>query len=100
MTDKAELAGIFTGFVDVPLDYESMMKNLVGMIRLKHYEKGTSYRELGIKFMRDEVKEESEELEAEFDEFRSWEFVEREALHLALAALLLSQLAREKGARS
>ena len=100
MSDKAPLAGIFTGFVDVPLDYKSMMQNLAGMIRRKNYDKGVSYREKGIEFMREQTKEEMKELEGEFDEFRGWEFVEREALHLSLSALLVSQLAREKAARS
>lgn len=97
------LAGIFTGHVDAPLDYIPMLKRLVAVIRQKHYDKGVSYLELGIEKMMEIVKEEFKELEDELDpEDHSvyWFKVEREANHLALAALLVADIARLKEARS
>lgn len=97
------LAGIFTGHVDAPLDYIPMLKRLVAVIREKHYDKGTSYLELGLEKMMEIVREELEELEAEIEPEEHpvyWWKVEREANHLALAALLVADIARLKEARS
>jgi len=92
------LAGIFTGHVDAPLDYIPMLKRLVGVIRRKHFDKGVSYLELGPEKMMDIVREELKELEAEMNgELFEWWKVEREANHLALAALLVADIARRKG---
>ena len=99
------LAGIFTGHVDAPLNYIPMLERLVAVIRRKHYDKGVSYLELGIEKMMEIVKEELKELEAELtpdEDFPKihWFKVEREANHLALAALLVADIARIKEARS
>ena len=96
-------AGIFTGHVDAPLDYIPMLKRLVGVIRQKHYDKGISYLELGPQKMMESVREELKELEDELDPEDHpvyWFKVEREANHLALAALLVADIARLKEARS
>ena len=95
------LAGIFTGHVDAPLDYVPMLKRLVAVIRRKHYDKGVSYLKLGLEKMMEIVKKELSELEAEIEgELFAWFKVEREANHLALAALLVADIARLQEARS
>lgn len=96
--------GIFTAEIDAPLDYAPMLKRLVGVIRRKHYEKGLTYKELGVKRMMGIVRKELEELEAELEPedgyLLDWWKVEREANHLALASLLVADIARLNEAKT